>query len=117
MKKRYRVLTIFVAISILSFLLFYYSFFTLSGIDGDEKTGEYASPDGKYTVTAYLNNGGATTAYAVLCTVKEDDKDKEKNIYWNYPCEKADVVWLDETTVNINGKILDVTKDTYDFRR
>lgn len=117
MKKLFRILIIFVAVIALAFSIFYYSFFTLPGVDGDEKIGEYISPDGGYTVTSYLNNGGATTAYAILCTVKKNDKGKEKNIYWNYPCEEADIIWLDGTTVSINGKILDVTKDTYDFRR
>jgi len=116
-KKRLCFSGIFVVFIILSFTLFYYSFFTLSGVDGDKKTGEYISPDGKYTVTSYLNNGGATTAYAVLCTVKESGKNKEKNIYWNYRCEEANITWLDKTTVEINGITLNVTKDTYDFRR
>ena len=117
MKKHLSLSGIFVAFAILCLSLFYHSFFTLSGVDGDKKTGEYISPDGKYTVTSYLNNGGATTAFAVLCTVREKGKSKEKNIYWNYPCEEADVIWLDGTTVSISGKILNVTKDTYDFRR
>ena len=93
------------------------AFFSLQHIDRQEKTGEYISPDGKYTVTSYLNNGGATTDYAVLCTVKESGKNKEKNIYWNYRCKNADVIWIDETTVSVNGIVLDVTRDTYDFRK
>lgn len=117
MKKRFCLLSLFIVTIVLTLSLFYHSFFSLSGVDGDEKIGEYISPDGGYTVTSYLNNGGATTAYAILCTVKKNDKGKEKNIYWNYPCEEADIIWLDGTTVSINGKILDVTKDTYDFRR
>lgn len=117
MKKHKYISGIVVAVVVFALSLFYYSFFTLSGVDGDKKTGEYISPDGKYTITSYLNNSGATTAYAVLCTVKENGKNKEKNIYWNYRCEEANVTWLDKTTVEINGIILDVTKDTYDFRR
>ena len=96
---------------------FHLAFFSLQRIDGQKKTGEYISPDGKYTITSYLNNGGATTAYAVLCTVKRSGNNKEKNIYWNYPCEEATVSWLDKTTVEINGINLDIKKDTYDFRR
>ena len=39
-----------------------------------------------------------------------------KNIYWNYPQEKAKVKWINQNTVNISGHVLDVKKDTFDFR-
>lgn len=95
----------------------YFKFFTIHGVTPEKKMDEYPSPGGKYTVTVYLNNGGATTGFAVLCTVRKADKTKEKNIYWNYRCEKADVIWLDEETVSINGTALNVTQDTFDFRK
>ena len=78
---------------------------------------EAASPDGKYTVLAYLNSGGATTDYAVLCSVRNNETEKEKNIYWNYPCTEVKIEWNDEDTVTINGVELNVTKDTYDYRK
>lgn len=74
------------------------------------------SPDGKYTITSYLNNGGATTNWAVLCSVKDNDTGKTRNIYWQYRCDDANITWIDDTTVNINGVKLNVEKDTYDFR-
>ena len=77
---------------------------------------EVSSADGNYTVSAYLNDGGATTGYAILCSVRNNKTNKEKNIYWNYRCTKADVNWISEKTVIINGVELNVDKDTYDYR-
>ncbi len=110
-------------IVIISFVLLivyeiYWAFFDIQRIDGQEFLSESTSPDGRYTVTAYLNNGGATTDYAVLCTATDNETGRERNIYWNYKCEKAEIEWVDEDTaiIIINGIELDVMKDKYDWR-
>ena len=94
----------------------YWAFFDIQRINGQEKIKEVSSPNQEYTVTAYLNNGGTTTDYAVLCKVTNNETGKERNIYWNYHCNDAEIVWLDETTVTINGVELDVLKDKFDWR-
>ena len=94
----------------------YWAFYDIQRLEGQEVIQEVSSPNGTYTVTAYLNNGGATTGYAVLCSVKNNSTGKDKNIYWQYRCTKADIIWLDEQTVQINGVELNVKKDTYDYR-
>ena len=95
----------------------YWAFFDIQRISGQEIIAISDSPDSVYTVTAYLNNGGATTDYAILCAVKNNKNGKERNIYWNYHCSVADIRWVDNKTVRINGTALDVTKDLYDYRR
>ena len=95
---------------------FYWAFYDIQSIEGQEIIQEVSSPNGTYTVTAYLHNGGATTDYAVLCSVKYNGRNKEKNIYWQYHCYEADIIWIDEYTVQINDVVLDVRKDTYDYR-
>ena len=95
----------------------YWAFFDIQRLDGQQVITVSESPDSSYTVTAYLNNGGATTDYAVLCAVKNNKTGKERNIYWNYHCSTADIQWLDDKTVSINGIELDITKDSYDYRR
>lgn len=40
----------------------------------------------------------------------------KKNIYWEYHCENAEIEWIDDTTVEINGKHLKVITDSYDWR-
>lgn len=114
--------TLTIAVLILLFVIailgygIYWAFYDIQRIEGQEIIGEVSSPEGTYTVTAYLNNGGAATGYAVLCSVKTNGQNKEKNIYWQYHCEEADIVWVDEYTVQINGVELNVEKDTYDYR-
>lgn len=95
---------------------FYWAFYDIQHIEGQKIIQKVASPNGTYTVTAYLNDGGATTDYAVLCSVKSNDQGKEKNIYWQYHCYDASIVWIDDETIQINGVELNVKKDTYDYR-
>lgn len=68
-------------------------------------------------MTTYLNNGGATVDYAVLGVVTNQESRRSKNIYWQYHCQTATVEGLDDRTVKINDIVLDVEKDTYDYRR
>ncbi len=108
-------LILLLVISILGYGI-YWAFYDIQRIEGQEIIQEVSSPNGTHTVTAYLNHGGATTDYAVLCSVKTNGQNKERNIYWQYHCEEADIVWVDEHTVQINGVELNVKKDTYDYR-
>ena len=74
----------------------------------------YASPDGKYVLNTYLVNEGATVDYAVrgeLVSEKET-----KNIYWDYHVDNAQVSWIDNENVSINGHVLNVNTDVYDYR-
>lgn len=85
-------------------------------------TGEYlteeVSPDGTYTLKAYITDGGATTSYSIRGELMlNKQKNKTKNIYWNYREESAVVEWLDDDTVVINGHRLNVPNDKFDFRR
>lgn len=95
----------------------YYLFFDIQHIEGQEVLTVCESPEETYSITAYLNNGGATTSWSVLCTLKNNQTGKERNIYWNTNCCTADINWLDEKTAVINGICLDVAKDLYDSRR
>ncbi|MGY0372670.1 DUF5412 family protein [Clostridium sp. JNZ J1-5] len=94
-----------------------WAFFDIQRINGQEYLNNSTSPNGTYTVTAYLNNGGATTDFAVLGTLKNNKNGKTKNIYWQYHCEEADMEWLNDETIKINGVELNVKNETYDYRR
>ena len=108
-------LILLLVISILGYGI-YWAFYDVQRIEGHEVIQEVSSPNGTYTITGYLNNGGATTDYAVLCSVKTSGQNKEKNIYWKYHCDEANIAWVDEYTVQINGVALNIKKDTYDYR-
>jgi len=95
----------------------YLAFFDIQSIEGQEVLREVLSPDGSNTLIVYLNNSGATTDYAVLCAVKNNQNGRRRNVYWQYHCTDANVRWVDDDTVAINGRELDVWKDSYDYRR
>jgi len=120
MKKYMKIiLPIAIMLLLLTTLLIYgihWAFFDIQRIEGQEVIEEVISPNDTYTITAYLNNGGATTDYAVLCSVTENQTGKERNIYWQYHCSEAKIEWKDEKTVIINGVEWDVLKDSYDYR-
>ena len=83
--------------------------------------GEYikssVSPDGSYKVNAYVCDGGATVDYSVRCEVEEIATGNKRNIFWQYHREDVEIEWLNDTVVNIDGIELDVTKDSYDWRK
>lgn len=116
MKKFLKTIIPLVLVITIGAYVIHWAFYDIQRIDGQELLNEVISPDGKYTVTSYLNNGGATTDYAVLCSVKNNQTGKEKNIYWNYHCTEANIEWTNEDTVTINGIELNVKKDIYDYR-
>jgi hypothetical protein len=95
----------------------YWAFYDMDRLPEGEFLTEESSPDGKYTVRAYVTNGGATVSYAVRGELVYNDKEnKTKNIYWNYRDETAEISWTDHDTVVINGVSLDVPGDEFDFR-
>lgn len=91
----------------------YWAFYDIQRIQGQELLCTVDSPSGDSMVQMYRNNGGATTSYAVLGTVVNKQNQHKRNFYWKYPCETADVHWVDETTVEVNEVQLQVWKDHY----
>ena len=97
--------------------LFYWAFVDMERLPTGEYLTEQVSPDGTYTVKAYLTNGGATTSFAVRAELVYNQKNlKPRTIYWNYREETAKIEWIDDKTVAINGHPLKVKNETYDFR-
>jgi len=95
----------------------YWAFFDMNRLPTGEYVTEKTSPNGKYTLKAYVTSGGATTSYSVRGELVFNEKDKKtKNIYWNYREDTAKISWTDNNTVIINGHTLDVPSDKFDFR-
>ncbi|MBP1965699.1 DUF5412 domain-containing protein [Paenibacillus aceris] len=96
----------------------YWAFYDLNRLSGGEFILQTTSPNGTYTIKAYLSNGGATTDFAVRGQlIFNKSSSKPQNVYWNYGEDTADINWVDDDTVNINGHILNLPDDRYDFRR
>ncbi|WP_218780456.1 DUF5412 family protein [Bacillus sp. EAC] len=126
MAKKYRYLTIGIIIVSLPVLIWisyhiYMIFFappTLSYIPKGKLIAQSKSPNQDYTLKAYVASGGATTDFAIRGELIFNKKDiKPKNIYWNYHEEKANIKWIKNDTVIINGHKLIVPNQTYDFRK
>lgn len=67
-----------------------------------ELINQSVSLDGKYTVSAYRVNAGATVDYSVEVYLMNDDK-KEKKIYVAYHEREAEISWYDNKNICING--------------
>lgn len=119
-KTKKRIIRAFIIIAVIVSGVAYafnWAFFDIQRINGEEYLSESTSPSGTYTVTAYLNNGGATTSYAVLGTLKNNENGKNKNIYWQYRCEDAKMEWLNDEIIKINDIELNVKNEIYDYRQ
>ncbi|MGM0877910.1 MAG: DUF5412 family protein [Bacillota bacterium] len=65
-------------------MVFIGHFFDMSRLPKGDLISQVYSPNGTYTIKAYLSNGGATTDFAVLGELKFNKENrKPKNIYWN----------------------------------
>lgn len=119
-KRKIILLVVGVPLTLIVVLLgiFVYPFFiSMESLPKGEFLTEESSPDGKYTLKAYVTNGGATTSYAIRGElIFNEKKGKTKNIYWNYREEVAEISWIDNDTVLINNRTLNVPKEKYDFR-
>ncbi|PPA71659.1 DUF5412 family protein [Jeotgalibacillus proteolyticus] len=97
--------------------LIHWAFFSIERIEPGELIAQEQSPDGRYTVKTYLNNGGATVSYSVLGVLEFNEQNKKpKNIYWQYKTEEGVILWKDDTTVQINGVLIEVPNGKYDYR-
>lgn len=95
----------------------YWAFFDMNRLPTGEYVTEKTSPDGTYTLKAYLTNGGATTSFSIRGElVFNTQNGMAKNIYWNYREDTANIEWRDSDTVVINGHTLHVPHEKFDFR-
>ena len=110
--KRFLKITLIVSICFLAILGYgiYWAFFDMGHLPTGDYLTEQVSPNGTYTLKAYVTNGGATVSYAVRGDlIFNNQKKKPKNIYWNYREENAVIEWVDDQTVVINGHTLKVS--------
>ncbi|WML46734.1 DUF5412 family protein [Neobacillus sp. PS3-34] len=95
----------------------YYAYYPLQKINpkGEELAAHSISPNRQYDVKVYRSSGGATVSWTLRGVVHNNKNDKTRIIYWNEG-EKAQINWVNNTTVIINGKKINVIKGSYDYR-
>ncbi|GAE37712.1 DUF5412 family protein [Halalkalibacter akibai] len=115
MKKKKTLIKLLIIVGILVYGI-YWVFFDW-GRFKQELISESTSPNGTYTIYAYLNNTHATTPFTVLGELVFNNSSKRsKIIYWD-KAENANILWIDDNTVEINGIIINVPNESYDFRK
>lgn len=89
-------------------------FSSCGGVRGD-LISKSISPNGTHTVEAYRHDGGATTAFSV--DVFLSGNYNKELIYSCYREDRADITWINDNVVEINGVRLDLSKnETYNWR-
>lgn len=69
-----------------------------------------------YTVKFYLINTHATVDFSIRGKLIDNKSGNTQNIYWAYHESTVSSKWIDNNTIEINSKTLNVKKDTYDWR-
>lgn len=82
---------------------------------GEEIVGQSVSPNNQYDVKVFRSSGGATNPWTLRGVVHDNKSEKNRVIYWNEG-EKVKISWVNNTTVIINGKKINVIKGSYDYR-
>lgn len=111
---------IIIATMMIAFIAYgiYWAFYDMNRLPKGDLISEQQSPNGTYTIKAYITNGGATTSFAIRGELNYNKiKKSPKNIYWNYRQDNATIEWVDDTTVIINGHKLNVINEKFDYRR
>ncbi len=75
------------------------------------------SPNGTYQVNAYLCDGGATVDQSIRAEVVTVSTGKARDIYWQYHAYDAEIHWISDEVVSVNGITLNVLEDRYDYRK
>ncbi|MER2191271.1 MAG: DUF5412 domain-containing protein [Solibacillus sp.] len=94
----------------------YWVFFDMNTLPTGEYLTEETSPDGTYTLKAYVSVTSLSSDAVRGELVFNKQNGKTKNIYWNYRESTANIEWLDNKTVVINGYTLEVPNERFDFR-
>lgn len=89
---------------------------SLKNIPPGEYISQTESPNHDYTVKFYLVNSHSTVDFAIRGELVNNKSGKQKNIYWSYHENTVSSQWINNNTIEINGKTLNIEKDTYDWR-
>ena len=92
-------------------------FRSMDNLPKGEFVSAHDSPSKEYTLYIYLCGGNATTDFSIRGELVNNSDNNKNNIYWSYHEQEAEVEWIDEDTIVINEKTLDILKDVYDFRK
>lgn len=115
MIKKFVIKAILVILVFCSLPIILYKYNSIKDIPRGNLIEESVSPDKNYKLRTYLCQGDATTDFAIRGEIVNKLGFK-KNIYWSYHEREVKIEWLNNNSVKINDKILEVPKEVYDWR-
>ncbi len=104
---------LFLLISVILIIIIFNSRLVMLNLPVGDYIDSLVSPNGEYTIKSYRYSGGATMDWSLRVEVVNNSTNKKNNIYWKYHEKDADMKWLDNNTVEINGIKLNIHKDFY----
>lgn len=109
-------LLLFVVIltGIISFLHFQQC--NMENIDEGEFIESISSPNKDYLLNSYFLDGGPISGNGIRVELVNKKTNRVKNIYYDYPVNSVNMEWVDNHTVKINDHIMNIYKDTYNWR-
>ncbi len=111
--KKYQKLVLGILFILVLFYLVYRIKFDMSDLPKGDYLSSVDSPNGEYTLKAYLIDCGATCAYTLRVELVNNETQKVKNIYWQYRESEANMKWINSDIVEINDKKLNIKKNQF----
>lgn len=111
--KNHKKLVIVVIVFLIYIYIVFFSRFRMYYLPTGEYLKSLESPNSAYTLKAYRYSGGATVDWSLRVEVVNNSNNKKYNIYYRYHDYDAEMEWLDDNTVKINGKSLNIHKEYY----
>lgn len=114
--KRKILIIAMIIIVVLIACILYHFFYDMNSLPKGELLESIESPTNDYTINSYIVRNSLSVD-AIRVELINNKTLKRKNIYWGYPESIADIKWIDKDTVEINGHVLNIHKDIYDWRK
>ena len=109
-------LAILIVITVIIGYGYYHFMYSMDTLPQGEFLKESTSPNGEYTVRVYVNSP-ALSSDAIRCEAVNNKKGTVRNIFWAYKISDVVIDWLNDEMVVIDGKVLNIRTDHYDYRR
>lgn len=116
MNNKYKILIIAIIIVVLIACVIYHFFYNMNFLPKGEPLESIELPTNDYIINSYIVRN-SLSADAIRVELINNKTSKRKNIYWGYPESTANIKWINEDTVEINGHILNIHNDRYDWRK
>jgi len=97
----------------LTFLIGYFISDKMIGLPKGKIVKSEISFDKKHTMNAYFIYGGPISADAIRVEIVDNDTHKKRNIYWKDKENSISIKWLDNNTVEVNGRKINIFNDYY----